>query len=122
MGQVTVTIAEKIYRIACNDGEEPHLIELASELDIKIGEIRAAFGEIGDSRLTVMACITFMDEREDLKKRVKVLEEELAALKFSHKAVETTVAQTEKEIADAIMSAAGRIEEVAKRLTSSDLR
>jgi len=44
MGQVTVTIAEKIYRIACNDGQEPHLVELAAELDIKIGEMRAAFG------------------------------------------------------------------------------
>lgn len=116
MGQVTVTIAEKVYRIACNDGQEPHLMALATELDIKIGEMRATFGEIGDSRLTVMACITFMDEREDLKKRVTALEDELAALKVSHKSVETSVAQTEREIADAIITAAARIEEVAKSL------
>ena len=121
MGQVTVTIAEKIYRIACNDGQEPHLVELAAELDIKIGEMRAAFGEIGDSRLTVMACITYMDEREDLKKRVTALEEELAALKISYKSVETSVAQTEKEIADAIITAAGLIEEVAKSLASGEI-
>ena len=95
--------------------------ELAAELDIKIGEMRAAFGEIGDSRLTVMACITYMDEREDLKKRVTALEEELAALKISYKSVETSVAQTEKEIADAIITAAGRIEEVAKSLASGEI-
>jgi hypothetical protein len=29
MGQVTVTIADKIYRIACDDGQEAHLMALA---------------------------------------------------------------------------------------------
>ncbi|MCX7317851.1 MAG: cell division protein ZapA, partial [Hyphomicrobiales bacterium] len=53
MGQVTVTIADKIYRIACDDGQEAHLMALAAELDRRIDDMRQAFGEIGDSRLTV---------------------------------------------------------------------
>ena len=36
MGQVTVTIADKIYRIACDDGQEAHLMALAAELDRRI--------------------------------------------------------------------------------------
>ena len=62
MSQVTVTIAGSTYRIACDDGEEQHLEGLARLLDAKIEEMRAAFGEIGDMRLHVMAAITIADE------------------------------------------------------------
>ena len=65
MGQVTVTIADKIYRIACDDGQEAHLMALAAELDRRIDDMRQAFGEIGDSRLTVMSAIACLDERAD---------------------------------------------------------
>ena len=80
MGQVTVSVADKTYRIACNDGQEAHLIKLAAELDRKINEMRDSFGEIGDSRLTVMAAITFMDDREEMKSRITTLENEIAYL------------------------------------------
>ena len=51
MSQVTVTIAGKTYRMACDDGQEEHLYGLASRLDAIINEIRGVFGEIGDQRL-----------------------------------------------------------------------
>lgn len=116
MGQVTVTVADKTYRIACNDGQEPHLIKLAAELDRKINEMRDAFGEIGDSRLTVMAAITFMDDREELKTKLTALENELAYLKETRATIEMANTKTETEIAATIAGAASRIEEIAKRL------
>ncbi len=120
MGQVTVTVADKIYRIACNDGQEPHLIRLAAELDIKINEMRAAFGEIGDSRLVVMAAITFMDEREEIKNKVAALTADLASLKEDRMLIEQANSKTEAEIASAIASAATRIEDIAKRLNGNE--
>jgi cell division protein ZapA len=117
MGQVTVTVAEKIYRIACNDGQEAHLMRLAAELDKKIGEMRTAFGEIGDSRLTVMAAITFMDEREEIKNKLSAVTSELASLKEDRAILETAANKTELEIAAAIAGAAGQIEAIAKRLS-----
>ena len=62
MAQVTVTIAGRTYRMACGDGEEEHLAGLAAVFDAKIEEMRAAFGEIGDMRLHVMAALTFADD------------------------------------------------------------
>jgi cell division protein ZapA len=119
MGQVTVTVADKIYRIACNDGQEPLLIRLAAELDMKINEMRTAFGEIGDSRLVVMAAITFMDEREEIKNKVAALSAELANLKEDRAMIEQATSKTETEIAAAIADAAARIEEISQRLSSS---
>ncbi len=61
MAQVSVTIDNRKYRLACNEGEEARLESLAGVIDSKIGELRAAFGEIGDQRLVVMAALTIAD-------------------------------------------------------------
>ena len=80
MPQVTVTIAGRTYRIACAEGEEDHLEGLAASYDEKIEEMRAAFGEIGDMRLHVMAAITLADEMREAQRRVEALEAELAQI------------------------------------------
>ena len=116
MGQVTVTIADKVYRIACNDGQEEHLFKLAAELNRKIAEMRAAFGEIGDNRLTVMAAITFMDDREDLKRRIADLESEMVAIREQHRATDTIHSKLENEIAAAITQAATKLNAITRRL------
>ncbi|MFZ2108294.1 MAG: cell division protein ZapA [Roseiarcus sp.] len=60
MSQVSVTIDGRKYR-ACNEGEEARLESLADMIDEKIGEMRTAFGEIGDQRLVIMAALTIAD-------------------------------------------------------------
>src|SRR5262249_57176547 len=63
------------------DGQEGHLMNLARELDNRINGLRSKFGEIGDTRLTVMAAITVADELAEAGQRIKRLEEELATLR-----------------------------------------
>ena len=62
MGLVNATIAGRQFRLACEDGQEEHLQVLAKNIDERIGELRQKFGEIGDTRLTVMAALTVADE------------------------------------------------------------
>jgi cell division protein ZapA len=119
LGQVTVTIAEKAYRIACEDGQEDHLRRLGGEVDAKIGEMRRSFGEIGDSRLTVMAAITFLDEREELRSRIAALEAEVARLQTAQSATVASLGAAEEEVANALVEAAERIESVARELGPS---
>lgn len=114
MAQVTVTIAGKIFRIACDDGQEPHLESLAQELDGRIGDMRKAFGEIGDNRLTVMAAISFLDEREDMKVRAQELEAQLADLRGRTERIDAMVAESENEIAQTLNDVAERLEALAR--------
>lgn len=116
MGQVTVVIAEKTYRIACDDGQEEHLTALASDLDTRIAQMRRAFGEIGDNRLTVMAAITCLDEGSEVKRRLADLEVEVAALRAERDASGDVSAREAEEIAAVIVEAAERIENVARTL------
>ena len=81
MAQVSVTIDGKTYRMACDEGQEEHLIDLAGRFDRYVGHLKGSFGEIGDHRLAVMAGIMVMDEFSELEKRVKGLESENARLK-----------------------------------------
>ena len=77
MAQVTVTIDGKAYRMACDEGQEEHLIDLAQRFDRYVSHLKESFGEIGDQRLTVMAGIMVMDELSELQKRVKGMESEV---------------------------------------------
>ncbi len=61
MAHVSVTIDGRKYRLACNEGEEARLKQLAGMIDGKISELRSSFGEIGDQRLVVMAALTIAD-------------------------------------------------------------
>ena len=119
MAQVTVTIAQKTYRIACEDGQEDHLRRLAEEVDAKIDDMRKTFGEIGDNRLTVMAAITFLDEREELRNRIRALEQDLAVTRDAQHRAAAQVSDSDAQVARAIVDAAERIEEVARRLAPS---
>lgn len=65
MAQVAVTINNRSYRIACDDGQEEHLQRLAAFVDKKVSELVASVGQIGDTRLLVMASLLVADELSD---------------------------------------------------------
>ena len=119
MSQVNVTINGRQFRMACEDGQEDHLMDLAREFDIRIEGLRAKFGEIGDTRLTVMAAITLADELSEMGTRIKRLEEELAATQGAHAAVADRNNAAQAAVASTLTSAAERIESVSKRLNQT---
>ena len=116
MAHVNVTVSGRTYRMACADGEEAQLEALASGLDAKIGEMREAFGELGEMRLHVMAALTLIDEVAETRGRLTRLEAEMAGLR------ETLAARTGDEdgvaarLAGAVEEAAARIEAAAHAL------
>jgi len=119
MSQVSVTINGRQFRMTCEDGQEEHLEKLARELDTRIGGLRAKFGEIGDTRLTVMAAITVADELAEAGLRVKRLEEELAALQDARTVISDRNKAAQASIAAALSGAAERIEGITKKLNAT---
>lgn len=116
MPQVNVTIAGKAYRMACGDGEEAHLEGLAAAYDEKIAEMRAAFGEIGDMRLHVMAALMIADEAGEAKTRLARLEQEIAAIQGDAGHADQRLVDVEQRVSEVLVAAAERIEGVAKSL------
>ncbi len=116
MAQVSVSINGRQFRMACEEGQEAHLMQLARELDDRIAGLRAKFGEIGDTRLTVMATLTIADELGEMGLRITRLEQELAAAQDAHAATADRNRSMQAAVAAAMASAAERIESIARKL------
>lgn len=119
MAQVTVTIDNKTYRMACDEGQEEHLTDLAQRFDRYVGHLKDSFGEIGDQRITVMAGIMVMDELSELQKRVKGMESELNTLRKTRDEALTKADKNDSAVTGALASLAERIEALATKLATS---
>jgi cell division protein ZapA len=116
MSQVSVTINGRQFRMACEDGQEGHLMNLARDLDTRIEGLRAKFGEIGDTRLTVMAALTIADSLAETAARIKRLEDELGALQNARVEALNLDKAARAAMTNALNAAAERIESITARL------
>jgi cell division protein ZapA len=116
MSQVSVTINGRQFRMACEDGQEGHLMNLARDLDVRIEGLRKKFGEIGDTRLTVMAALTIADSLAETAARIKRLEDELAALHNARVEALNLDKAARSAITAALTAAAERIESITAKL------
>lgn len=119
MAQVNVTIHGRQFRMACEDGQEQRVLQLAQDFDRRINALREKFGEIGDTRLTVMAALTIADDLGDAVRQVRRLEEELAALQDARVAAADRAKVTQAAIVAAFNSASERLESLTRRLNQS---
>ncbi len=116
MSQVSVTINGRQFRMACEDGQEAHLMELARDLDIRIEGLRTKFGEIGDTRLTVMAALTIADVMSETAQRIKRLEDEVTALADARATAADQAKTVQTAVAAALNAAAERVEIITRKL------
>lgn len=68
MAQVTVTINNREYGIACEDGQEVRIIQLARILDEKAKLLTANSQQINENMLLAMVGLLIADELSELKK------------------------------------------------------
>ncbi len=118
MAHVTVMIGGRSYRLACNEGEEPHLEGLARQIDSKIAEIRGQVGEIGDQRLVVMAALTIADELFEARRKVSELERKGSERDDVAEAARREADEWAAAVAEALSDASRRIEDVAAALAA----
>jgi cell division protein ZapA len=119
MPQVSVTINGRQFRMACENGEEARVTNLAADLDARIATLRARFGEIGDTRLTVMAALAVADELSEVKEKLARLEPELATLQEASVISADRAQATQAAVVAALNAAAERIEGLTRRLNQT---
>ncbi|MHA1108668.1 MAG: cell division protein ZapA [Alphaproteobacteria bacterium] len=62
MAQLDVSVNGRSYRVACDDGQEDHLRQLAEYVDRRVMELVGAVGQVGEARLLVMASLLIADD------------------------------------------------------------
>jgi cell division protein ZapA len=78
MGQVSITLNGRSYRLSCRDDEEERLAQLVEHLRAKVEQLTAEFGQIGNERLMLMSALLIADElfeardAQDTRRKSKV--------------------------------------------------
>lgn len=119
MPEVNVEINGRKYRMACEEGQQKHLIGLAERFNNHVESLKGAVGEIGDNRLTVMAGIAVVDELAEAERRIKALETEIVVLTRAGQEISAEIETLEHKFAGKLVEAAKALESAAGALDES---
>ena len=115
MGQVSVTLNGRTYRLECGLGEESHLIELAEYLGTYVDNMKRKFGQVGDDRLILMASLHVTDELWELKRQLQEIKTTLAEARRDRSVAEESAKSRASDLAARVSAVADRLETLNQR-------
>ena len=80
MAQITITINSREYAIACEDGQELHIMQLSRMLDEKAKLLGEGANQISEGMLLAMVGLLLADELSELKKMSEIENYEIKEL------------------------------------------
>ena len=110
MGQVSVILNGRTYRLECGEGEEAHLIELAEYLGTHVEVVKRKFGQVGDDRLILMASLHVMDELWDLKHQMQDMKAAMAEARRDRSVADESAKSRASDLAARVSAVADRLE------------
>jgi cell division protein ZapA len=113
MPEVVVEINERKYRMACEEGQEAHVMALAERFNRQVDEFKDGFGEVGDNRLTVMAGIAVLDQLEEAERKISALQHNIAELTQAGHELSAESEELEERFARRLNEVARKIEAIA---------
>ena len=119
MGQVTVVLNGRTYRLECGEGEENHLIALAEYLGTHVEDMKRKFGQVGDDRLILMASLLVTDELWELRREMEALKATLATARRDRSVADETAKSAKADLAGRIEAVADRLEVLNERFGSA---
>ena len=94
MPEVNVTIGNRNFALACNEGEEPHLEAAAKLLSAEADTLQAQIGRVTEARMLLMSGLMLADKIKELEwqarasaERVKEMEGQLRAAEVRNSAL-----------------------------------
>jgi cell division protein ZapA len=113
MSSLRITVGGREYQVACDDGEEGRLKNLARLLDERVKLLGA--GRINDSQVMMLAGLMLIDELEDTRRELGQLKNEIHNSSQSFETskqieLEGVIASTLHDIASRVESIVGELE------------
>ena len=119
MPLVNVMVNGRAYTIACDEGEEDHLRTLAATVDAKAREVLSSVGQVGDTRLLLMAALLMADEHHAAMGQLDASSKTASTLNSERGALERQAQEAESRAATALELAAKQVEDIAARLVEA---
>jgi cell division protein ZapA len=119
MGQVSVTLNGRTYRLECGEGEETHLIALAEYLGTHVETMKRKFGQVGDDRLILMASLLVTDELWELRRQMQELKTAMAEVRRDRSVADESAKSLQSDVAARVGAVAERLERLNERFGDS---
>lgn len=116
MPLVNVMVNQRAYTIACDEGEEEHLRDLARHVDGKVRELLGTVGQVGDARLLLMAALLITDDYLEAAAQREAKARQLSELTSAYGEAGERIALGEAEAGAVIEAAVRRVGDIAARL------
>ncbi len=118
MARVSITVNNRPYQIACDDGQEQHLLRLAQDVESRVKQMVASVGQVGDAHLLVLASLLAADELSELRTELEALRGRLGERQVARAQPVAPAhdAAAEQAAAEQMTALAQRIEGIAERL------
>ncbi|MGD9638968.1 MAG: cell division protein ZapA [Alphaproteobacteria bacterium] len=121
MALVELTISGRIYKVACENEEREHLLNLSHYVNERAEELTDALGHISEPLLLVMTCLQIADELQETKsKKISNGDEpavDVAQLENQKQAaIEELVAGIDNDISSKINNLAEKIYSIAQKI------
>lgn len=119
MAEVSLKINGKSYGIACDDGQEPRLMELGRFIDTRLREIASAGAAGNEMHLMILSALMTADELFDLRDQVNALQIQVRRAERLSAAPTQAPAINEAAVAEVIEEMADHIDSITERIAKS---
>jgi cell division protein ZapA len=116
MPSLQLVVNGRTYEVACDPGQEPHVRELARDLDERIKRLIQTVGPGSEGRLLLMAGLLLSDELHEANNQLRRAGEERAAASREGAQQPERRAAEEHQLAETLDGIATRLESIAAQL------
>lgn len=110
MAQVTITINSREYAIACENGQEARIMQLAAVLEEKARLLKGISGQISENMFLAMVGILVADDLFEARKMIAAKSNEGQNSTIDYSSIDAEISQKIKSVSEKIKAVANQIE------------
>ncbi len=125
MAEVDIEIGGRIFKVACQEGEEAHLRSAAGLLDVEATHLMNAAGRLPEPKMLLMAGLMLADKMAGLTEKdaaepvnTSALDAELAEARAKISELEAILAEQAEHADEAMFKLVAQAEELAQEIAS----
>ena len=108
MAEVQVRVNGRVYAVGCEDGQEQHVLELASLFDAQVAQVAGQVGQLGETRLFLLGALLLADELAEARGRLQSASADLEQLSADRLKLEGRTVELLEQAAETIEQLAAK--------------
>ena len=116
MGQVTISVNGRTYRMSCEDGSEQRVSELAAFIEGIVQEIKGGLRQVQEDRLFLMAALIIADQLTEVREELHRTLVQICNLRSFQAADSNASFIPSRDIARVVDASSARLQALEQRL------